>query len=351
MSRNDVAVLNEPSTAKSSIREIFRFAERGLLLAMGSVALGCWGLMIMRWFSDFNRALEIATHTSFHAFIACFAILILECAGALYRRRSMQVYPRWRRRLIFTLIPFLFFGWITEPWRLLPLRGAVQKQNSLKILSWNMLVGNQHFDEIVDMIREENPDVVVLVEFSPKADQSLQKLKVDYPYCSWIPSWQGSGMALLSRHPSSKFRTLYPGGLWMPAIELELDRGTSGGTLSLLAVHTLSPNVGDAKRTEIRDDQLMDIGRWARAKLGPAIAVGDFNVSPWSPSFWRLLEIGSLKDSSWYRGYLPSWPARFGRLGIPIDYALVSHDIEVLDRKNLYRDFHSDHIPILTTIR
>lgn len=351
MSRNDVAKLNEPSTAKSSIRELFRFAERGLLLAMGSVALGCWGLMIMRWFSDFNRALEITTHASFHAFLACFAILILECAGALYRRRSIQVYPRWRRRLIFTLVPFLFFGWIIEPWRLLPLRGAVERQNSLKILSWNILVGNKNLDEVVKVIDEEQPDVVILIECTPEAEQSLQKLKIDYPYGSWMPSWQGSGIALLSRHPKSKFRTLYPGGLSMPAIELEVDRGAPGGTLSLLAVHTLSPNVGAVKRTEIRDNQLMEIGRWASAKIGPAIAVGDFNVSPWSPSFWRLLEIGSLKDSSWYRAYLPSWPARLGRLGIPIDYALVNHDVEVLDRKNLFRDFHSDHLPILMTIR
>jgi len=342
---------SKDSTPQSSAsRELVRFAERGLLLLIGSIALGSWAMMLMRLLSDLHPFFELATHPSLHMLLICFIVLAAECFFFLIRRRSSEASPRWKRRILFSLIPFLFFGWVTAPWRLLPLQASRQSEGSLKILSWNILLVNNHFDEIIELVKREKPDIVALIEVSPLAAKELDVLRSDYPYGLWMPAWQGSGIALISRHPDSSFRTIYPGSNWMPAIELELDRGEKKGKLSVLAVHTLSPSPSEGSKTKIRDIQLKDLGKWAREKVQPAMVIGDCNISPWSPPFWRLLEEGKLTDSRSYRGCFSSWPAEFRAFGIPIDHALVSDGIKILDRKVFYEDSHSDHCPITISI-
>jgi endonuclease/exonuclease/phosphatase (EEP) superfamily protein YafD len=137
----------------------------------------------------------------------------------------------------------------------------------------------------------------------------------------------------------------------MPAIEMEIRRDEKEESLSLLAVHTVSPDAGDGSRTTFRDEQLKVLGNWAADRKNAAMIIGDLNVTPWSPPFWRLLEQGRLVDSSWYRGYFPSWPTVLQQAGIPIDHALVNAKIQVLDRRNVYHRSNSDHYPILITIQ
>lgn len=333
-----------------NVQLVLAFLERGLLLSMGSVAMGCWVLMALRLFSDVNPNFELATHPSLHAFAACLLVISAESIFFFLRRGSPFAAPRWKRRLFFTLIPLIFFGWVTTPWRLLPLYSAKQSKESLKILSWNMLLVNRHFEEVIDLVHREQPDIIVLLEVSPLAATEIEVLRKEYPYGLWLPAWQGSGIAMLSRLPQSSFRRIFPADKWMPAIEMELDRGALRDKLSILALHTLSPSPGEGSRTLIRDAQLKDLGRWVREKEHAAMLIGDFNITPWSPPFWRLVHDGNLMDSSWYRGYFASWPTTFGVVGIPIDHALINQKIKVLHRRNLYDNSHSDHCPILVTI-
>ena len=155
----------------------------------------------------------------------------------------------------------------------------------------------------------------------------------------------------MSRLPNSSFRTIYPAEYWMPAIELEVQRAGGVGRLSLLGVHTVSPHAEDGKRTEFRNQQLKALANWASDRQSGAIIIGDLNVTAWSPPFWRLIEEGRLVDSSWYRGYFPSWPTMLQKLGIPIDHALVNDKIKVLDRRNIYGRSGSDHYPIVVSIQ
>ncbi len=327
------------------------FAERGLLLAIGSFAMVAWTLMLTRFFSNFHPFLELATHTSFHVFVGCLFVLLLEALFLLVRRRSINAGPRWRRRLAFTLIPFLFYGWVTTPWRMLPLKKAEQAAGSIKILSWNMLLVNRNYEEVLELVRREQPDIVLVIEMSPLTSKHLESLRDEYPHNLWLPAWDGCGIGMMSRIPNSSFRAIYPADYWMPAIELEVERASGAGRLSLLGVHTVSPHADDGKRTKLRDAQLEALGDWASERQNSSMIIGDFNITAWSPPFWKLLEEGRLKDSSWYRGYFASWPTMFQKLGITIDHALVNDKIKVLDRRNIYDRSHSDHYPIVISIQ
>ncbi len=308
----------------SLTREFLRFVERGLLLGMGSVAVGGWGVMVARLLADLHPLMELATHTSFHIFIGCVIVLLLELVFWGLRHRSINAAPRWRRRLVFTLVPLVYFGWVTSPWRMLPLRGTVESDRAIKVLSWNMLLVNHHHDEVMRLIESENPDVVCLIELSPAAANALQGLRDKYPYGQWLPAWEGCGIAMISRLPGSTYRTLFPANTWMAAIELNIPGRTDSDDIDILTVHTVSPHVNDSSRTIFRDKQLRVLGKWSHDKPHGALLIGDMNITPWSPPFRRLLRDGGLHDSSWYRGYFPSWPTLLGYAGIPIDHALVN---------------------------
>ena len=59
------------------------------------------------------------------------------------------------------------------------------------------------------------------------------------------------------------------------------------------------------------------------------VLIGDFNTSPWSLAFKRLLRHSGLKSAADGFGYQPTWPAQWPWLGIPIDHCLVSDGVVV----------------------
>ncbi|MFN9916132.1 MAG: endonuclease/exonuclease/phosphatase family protein, partial [Pirellulaceae bacterium] len=124
------------------------------------------------------------------------------------------------------------------------------------------------------------------------------------------------GMLVLSRFPGTTFRTLYPGDAWMPAIAACFHVAGPNQPLpqryAILGVHTFSPKLFQLGRTSQRDQQLKSLAEWSKARSEPAMIIGDLNITPWSPPFWRLLLTGQLRDSSWQQGYFPSWPAVLG---------------------------------------
>ena len=67
-------------------------------------------------------------------------------------------------------------------------------------------------------------------------------------------------------------------------------------------------------------------------QVGPLVLIGDFNCTPWSPAFRKLVSYSGLRDSRRGLGVQPTWPSPFGPFGIPIDHALVSKDLHVIDR-------------------
>jgi endonuclease/exonuclease/phosphatase (EEP) superfamily protein YafD len=347
MNTNAIETEKPPSVA----RRIVRFFERGLLLIAGSVGMGIWCIMFLTLASDLRPAFELASHFSYHALIGCFCLLAAQGFLYLIRRNSTTSSDRWRRRIVFALIPLIYFSWVVAPWRLLPLASDKNADDKIKILIWNVLLTNSQATEIVKFVEREKPDIVALIEVNPDLDHELDKLKVQYSASSSKPAWNSGGMVVMSRLPETSFDILYPGNHWMPAIELSHQPSGVSQPLRILTVHTVSPKPAEGYRTIQRNHQLASISEWASKQTSPAMIVGDFNVTPWSPSFRRLMDAGRLLDSSWYRGYLPSFPASLGMLGIPIDHVLGNNQIEFLSRRNLYETHNSDHCPVVVEVR
>jgi endonuclease/exonuclease/phosphatase (EEP) superfamily protein YafD len=116
----------------------------------------------------------------------------------------------------------------------------------------------------------------------------------------------------------------------------------------VLAIHPVSPV--SARRARHRDAQLEFAAQWALAHRGPAIVVGDFNATPWSHAFRRLLAATDLANSQRGFGVEASYSAHTSFLfRVPIDHLLHTPDLAVLDRR-LGPAIGSDHFPLIVDL-
>jgi endonuclease/exonuclease/phosphatase (EEP) superfamily protein YafD len=114
------------------------------------------------------------------------------------------------------------------------------------------------------------------------------------------------------------------------AVGFDVELIATGDVIHLLAVHTPSPITPG--RASMRDQRLDEVGEWARDIRGPAAVFGDFNATPYSAAFARVVSRGDLTSSLDGRGWQPSWPVALGRFGIPIDHLFFSDELVTVER-------------------
>jgi endonuclease/exonuclease/phosphatase (EEP) superfamily protein YafD len=116
----------------------------------------------------------------------------------------------------------------------------------------------------------------------------------------------------------------------------------------VIGLHTDRPQ--GAAEAAARNSQLADLaGFIAGQPERHVIVMGDFNLTPWSPYFQRLLDAAGLRDSAIGRGVAPTWFSRLLPFGLPIDQVLLGPDVTVVDR-HVGADVGSDHLPVIADL-
>jgi endonuclease/exonuclease/phosphatase (EEP) superfamily protein YafD len=217
------------------------------------------------------------------------------------------------------------------------------ESSDLRIVSFNVLGSNRRFEEVIDFIRESGADVVVLHEVTGRwedavANASETSAEWSYEITETRAGGDLFGSLVLTR-PGARVES-FGFGLTDPrAVEIILPGG-----VAMLAIHPLSPS--NQFRAEQNDHQLQFATDWAVGQSGPAIVVGDFNATPWSYPFRRLMATTELSNSENGFGLDLSYPANGNPLlRIPIDHLLHSDDLAVVDRR-LGPAMGSDHFPL-----
>jgi endonuclease/exonuclease/phosphatase (EEP) superfamily protein YafD len=105
---------------------------------------------------------------------------------------------------------------------------------------------------------------------------------------------------------------------------------TGPAATSVVVFGTDSPTT--PARAQQRDRVLDAAARWSNTHSGRRIVMGDFNATPWSPTFQRLLHRGHLFNSLDGFGLQVSWPESNVLLRIPIDHALLGPALAATDR-------------------
>lgn len=211
-------------------------------------------------------------------------------------------------------------------------------QKTLRLISTNVLTSNRQYDRLIELVRTERADAAIFLEVDDAWLKHLAALADDYPVTISRTRSDNFGVAMFSRLPADRLEIVNLGPAGLPSVVAELRNGEQRFTV--VATHPLPPT--SAEYSLLRNQQLAAVAELAATVEGPVIVAGDLNITPWSPYFRDLLDHGNLRDSMRGFGIQPTW----GWAGIPIDHALCSADVTIVDRR-VGPPIGSDHLPLV----
>ncbi len=213
--------------------------------------------------------------------------------------------------------------------------------SQIRILQSNVLWNNKNYPQVISLVKEEKPDIVVFLEVSKIWMKELTALKDSFPYSFTNQDSTDMGTAIYSKIP-----------LENPAIQnlgggrktLVTDLKVKGQIVTLVASHLSIPT--SKASFYLRNKQLVELTDFVKEIKHPMVALGDWNITMWSPFYQRFVQKTALKNARYGFGILPSWPTTFPLLSIPIDQSLLSPEIKVV---NIHtgRKVGSDHLPVI----
>ncbi len=219
----------------------------------------------------------------------------------------------------------------------------------LRVVAANVFSGNRETARVRDFVRENRPDVLAVLELTPRWADELEALSELLPHRVIQPRDGNFGIGLYSRHAIDAHEIVQLSE-HNPAIVARLAM-ENAAPLTVIAAHPYPP--AGARGTELRNRQLRRLGEVASEQPAPVVLLGDFNSTSWSPAFSELVRTSGLRDTRQGLGVQPTWPARREplrfMLRIPIDHCLTSVNIRVVDRR-VGPEIGSDHFPVIADV-
>lgn len=235
------------------------------------------------------------------------------------------------------------------------------KSNRISLVIFNVLTENREAQALLDLVRENNPDLILLSEPTQWWLEQLSVLEEDYPYTLQQPQDNNYGMLLYSRlelvNPEIRFLIESE----IPSIRTQV-RLPSEKLVTLYGVHPRPPGLdlsaeeeaeadGDERAdSDMRDAELMRVAKEVK-KLGkaPVIVAGDFNDVAWSYTTHLFQRTGGLLDPRVGRGIVNTYDTKSRFLRYPLDHAFASEHFLLVELRRL-PDIGSDHFPLFVVL-
>ncbi|HSF87529.1 MAG TPA: endonuclease/exonuclease/phosphatase family protein [Acidimicrobiia bacterium] len=209
----------------------------------------------------------------------------------------------------------------------------------MEIASSNMQTHNSR--QQINWLTSTEPDLIFLFESSRQAEDLIREADLGYEVTSGIDPDDAFGLSILSKDPF-EFEVLPSSRDGGDAVRLEARLGNE--TIVVYAIHPPSPS--NPVRSESRDKLLERIGRAAAEETLPVVVVGDFNATPWSAGFRKLVEPADLANSQDGFGFGATWHANWPAFaGVPLDHLVHSRDLTTVNRE-VGPSAGPDHRPI-----
>lgn len=209
----------------------------------------------------------------------------------------------------------------------------------LRIAFVNILRINREHSRLIDWVRANKPDLLVVCEAEHSWPAALTELNADFYFATTEPV---GDIVIYSRWPLGEVRGMVQGFANGATTEI----GGLPGPLTLVALHNAVPS----RRHQIRNHHafLETIGTRVAALEGGVIVLGDFNATPWSRPMRRFVRrTGLAYGRGARRGSFPAgWPTW---LALPIDLILARGGWRVIEQRPL-RPIGSDHRPMLADV-
>ena len=309
---------------------------RGPLTVRTWIKVALWGLCaatLLALAAPLGWPFELFVH-----FRAQYAALALGLAVLSVLLRSPRAAAVAGVLAIFHALPALQRTVADEP-------AAACGGTGFTVVTANLQYSNRNSRAFLDWLAAHPADLVVVQEVTDAWARDLSGI-ADYPNHRFLVREDPYGIGVLSRWPleSVEPRDLAEDGL--PSLAGRV--GVQGRALRFVALHTRWPILPALARA--RDSALGTAAALLRSQDGPAVALGDLNLTPYSPEFARFLGAAGLHDAMNGSRWQPTWMAGFWPLALSIDHVLVTRDLCV-ESAEVGPAIGSDHRPVVARLR
>ena len=225
---------------------------------------------------------------------------------------------------------------------------SLRKDTRISIVTANVLSPNRRSNDLLRIIHNKDPDLILAVEVDAWWNEALQPLESEYPYIVKETLENLYGMHLYSRFelidPQIKFLVEED----IPSIHTRV-RLPSGTIIQLYGLHPRPPSPTENSMATERDAELLIVGRQINRSQVPIIVAGDLNDVAWSYTTRLFLKISGLLDPRRGRGFYNTFNAKFPVIRWPLDHFFHTNNFLLISLERLPY-FGSDHFPISITL-
>jgi len=222
-------------------------------------------------------------------------------------------------------------------------------EHQIKIMVSNVLTPNEQKQDLVDLVNDKNPDILIALETDKKWERALEQIEPDYPYTVKIPLDNLYGMHLYSKleliDPEIKYLIIDD----IPSIHSQL-RLQSGRVVWLYCLHPMPPSPTEADKSTTRDAELLMVGKHIKEHEQTAILAGDLNDVAWSKTTRRFQRISGLLDPRIGRHFINTFHVKYPFLRWALDHIFHSACFTLVDISRM-PSIGSDHFPVMTTLQ
>jgi endonuclease/exonuclease/phosphatase (EEP) superfamily protein YafD len=293
--------------------------------------LALWLALIAALLGRYAWQLDLFTHFRVHlavGFAVCCLVLLIARRGPVALLAAVGT--------LLSAAPMLEY-W-SPPWS-----HAQAQPASFRLVTFNIWYRAYEPVRIASLLEQVKADAVVLQEISTRQALELRTRLPSYPY-SYLEAGM-SGAVVYAKWPIRRAQVIDLARTGVPAAQVVLD--WQGTPVTVIGAHLDWP-IG-TQNWRLRNAQLQALGTLAAMESGPLLITGDFNVTPWSPYFRRLVERAGLRDCAAGQGIAASWPARLSWIGIRIDHCLASRHWRSVD-VSVGPRLGSDHLPVIAEL-
>lgn len=289
---------------------------------------------LLSLFGQWHHLIELTSHFKLHYLLASLFFI-----GLYLIKKNYQLVA------VFLLMVVLNSSYIL-PWYLAPESNhSIESSTRISLFHSNVYTSNNQYSKLIQVIKNELPDIVVLQEVDRLWIENLSEINELYPYQKIQTREDNFGIVLYSRLPITKSEIIYPGTALIPTIQVTILAGEE--PIQIIATHPLPP-ISKSYATA-RNSQLESIANLIKSIKEPVVLIGDLNTTMWSFQYKELVEVSALINARKGFGIHATWPSQFLALGIPIDHLLYSREFILSDFRAL-KDIGSDHLPIMASL-
>lgn len=231
------------------------------------------------------------------------------------------------------------------PWATPMVRGARPRKGeaTLSIMVSNVLQTNTGYGRLAQLIRERDPDILLLVETDEQWMLGIAEVVAHFPERIELPQSNTYGMLFYSKLKIEKYQVEHLVDPEIPSICADLSWG--GGTVRIHCIHPTPPVPQENDGSADRDAEVLITGVKVKEFTGLCIVCGDLNDVAWSNTTKLFLKTSGLLDPRRGRGLFSTFHAQVPGMRWPLDHFFVSAHFRAVGMR-LERAIGSDHFPI-----